>query len=368
MRAGLRRPRARAPGAAAPARLCTAPPPAAQWLAAAATHRGLGMSYDEACETVQALPPALLAQFEADLAAAGQQLVASTRELTVLDTEAPAPGTWLRSLHFNARLDYVQSCVLVRGGGGDCPADRVPDHSSAPPSTGATATHLRRLLNAVGLQRLLLPAGDPDPAPLRIVVLGAGGCTVPAHLATALRHPAAVEAVEISPAVVEVAHEWFGISTIPDETLRVHTSCALEWMRCAEQPIDVLLIDLESGASGASGEIRAPPPEVLAPAFLSRIAALVGRHKPGAVAVNTIASESGLGHVASTLSGFFAGGQAMVLHDSEETEEDTEWIHAVVLLGLGGVQVSGVLAEKLAVAMEECGLASQTQSDLRPIL
>ena len=62
----------------------------------------------------------------------------------------------------------------------------------------------------------------------------------------------------------------------------------------------------------------------------------------------------------------FADGQAMVLHDSEETE-DTEWIHAVVLLALGGVQVSGV-AEKLAVAMEECGLASQTQSGLRPIL
>ena len=262
----------------------------------------------------------------------------------------------------------MQSCVLVRGGCGDCPTDRVPDHSSAPPSTGATATHLRRLLNAVGLQRLLLPAGDPDPAPLRIVVLGAGGCTVPAHLATALRHPAAVEAVEISPAVVEAAREWFGISAIPDETLRVHTSCALEWMRCAEQPIDVLLIDLESGVSGASGEIRAPPPEVLAPAFLSRIAALVGRLRPGAVAVNTIASESGLGHVASILGGYFADGQAMVLHDSEETEEeDTEWIHAVVLLALGGVQVSGV-AEKLAVAMEECGLASQTQSGLRPIL
>ena len=76
-----------------------------------------------------------------------------------------------------------------------------------------------------------------------------------AAAAPAETEAAAVEAVEISPAVVEAAREWFGISAIPDETLRVHTSCALEWMRCAEQPIDVLLIDLESGVHRRDLEI-----------------------------------------------------------------------------------------------------------------
>jgi hypothetical protein len=139
---------------------------------------------------------------------------------------------WLRSMHFNDRLDLVQSCVRVRanpaevagagpGRAGSSSSSssrrRVPDHTRPPPSVGRTATHLHGLAAAPALHHMLSrarhrhssssqpPPPLPPPPPLGITVLGAGGCSVPAFLAAALRLPGdqacAVDAVELSSAV-----------------------------------------------------------------------------------------------------------------------------------------------------------------------
>ena len=131
---------------------------------------------------------------EAELREAGQEIVASTPELTVLDTALQPGGSsssseekgeegsgghgWLRSLHFNDRVDLVQSCVYVRpslnyadgnsvsSSGPWCPpADRVVDHAAPPPAEGDTATHLNALLAAVGYQKPPQPAQQPPCSP-----------------------------------------------------------------------------------------------------------------------------------------------------------------------------------------------------------
>jgi hypothetical protein len=245
---------------------------APHFLVAACTHRELGLDYEAACELLGGLPVALaqslgcvtytivcdrvesvdldtLKEFECELAeSGGQEVVFSCRKISVLDTrEQSFTGTdtgaesWVRSIHFNERLDFVQvsgaaipfhlvcaapdgsrayacthsvhcsmessvqSCVRVAGAGG--PQQRKPDHSSSPPSTGPVSTHLGGLSSALALYGLLAADGtaeDSDGQPdgisaalrgsrwlLRVLMLGAGGCSVPAHIATALTLPGA---------------------------------------------------------------------------------------------------------------------------------------------------------------------------------
>lgn len=285
------------------------------WLIAAATHRQLGMSYEEASDALQHVDASMLDEFAAELAKGGQQVVASTAQVTVLDsavaeeTSGPSRPTrsWLRSLHFNDRLDYVQSCVRVKGAA----KFRAADHSQPPPAHGATATHLHLLLVAVGLHRAIVShTGRPLAEDLRIAVLGAGGCSVPAYLATALRLPggrrAEIDAVELNKDVVAAARTYFGIQNLEETNdklpnrLRVHTQCALAWVKAAPKSVDVLIVDLESGNStgdrhlGAC-EVHAPPLAATDLDFLRDVARLVGSHlRPGVVAFNCIATPEGL--------------------------------------------------------------------------
>jgi hypothetical protein len=300
-------------------------PAATRWLVAAASHRQLGMSYAEACDVLSEVPPSVLDEFAADLKAGGQEVVASSPRLTVLDSTTEQPGVYLRSLHFNDRLDYVQSCIRVHGAPG-CPAQsRTADHSQPPPAHGATATHLHMLLVAVGLHQVVALAEEPKPKreqqPLRVAVLGAGGCSVPGHLATALRlpsrRPAEIHAVELDEEVVAAARDCFGIAALEAadsatasntdtgaNTLRVHGSqCALAWVGEAAEPIDVLIVDLQGGAEendGASGHeraVHAPPTAATGAAFLRDVAQVVGLSRPGVVAFNCIATPAGLARI-----------------------------------------------------------------------
>ena len=204
------------------------------WLIAAATHRQLGMSYEEASDALQHVDASMLDEFAAELAKGGQQVVASTAQVTVLDsavaeeTSGPSRPTrsWLRSLHFNDRLDYVQSCVRVKGAA----KFRAADHSQPPPAHGATATHLHLLLVAVGLHRAIVShTGRPLAEDLRIAVLGAGGCSVPAYLATALRLPggrrAEIDAVELNKDVVPLRALTLASKTWKRPTISYQTDC-----------------------------------------------------------------------------------------------------------------------------------------------
>lgn len=281
------------------------------WLVAAATHRQLGISYTEASEALQHVDQSMLDDFAAELAQGGQEVVASTPQVTVLDTIVPAQSrskaSWLRSLHFNDRLDYVQSCVRVTGTPACPPELRVADHSQPPPMDGETATHLHLLVVAVGLYRAMAAETAEH---LHIVVLGAGGCSVPAYLAAALRlpggQPAEIDAVELNDDVVAAARAHFGIQNLeevnnntPPNRLRVHTQCALEWVKAATERVDVLIVDLQSGNATdrhlGTCEVHAPPQAAMESGFLHDVAKLVRKHSSRPlVAFNCIATPQGL--------------------------------------------------------------------------
>lgn len=67
--------------------------------------------------------------------------------------------------------------------------------------------------------RMMMAALFVNPAPQRILIVGLGGGTLPSALA-ALLPQAEIDVVEIDPAVVRVAREYFGF--VPSARLRVH--------------------------------------------------------------------------------------------------------------------------------------------------
>lgn len=67
---------------------------ASHCLVAALTHGQLGVSYDEACELLEALPVDALAEFEQELREElGQEIVGSCQEITVFDTATAEGGS-----------------------------------------------------------------------------------------------------------------------------------------------------------------------------------------------------------------------------------------------------------------------------------
>lgn len=328
------------------------------WLVAAATHRSLGISYEEACQTLCDVPQSMLDEFELELEAQGQQVVLSTPRLTVLDTEesGDSGNSWLRSLHFNEKLDFVQSCVRVRGDKDCDPIARIPDHSAPPPSQGSTATHLKILLAAVGLHQVISQlertAVYDVHRPMRLAILGAGGCSVPAHLVTALQlpgaKPAEIHAVEVDTEVVATARECFGIGALekvaqhpgsatdvrdtdanhaPVNTLQLHTQCAFAWIKAATEPIDVLIVDLHGGDDEVNRlrarerAVYAPPAAATGAEFLHDVTKVVGRVRCGVVAFNVIATPAGLVEVQEKIRQAFSIAQhprcdAMANHDT----------------------------------------------------
>lgn len=364
------------------------------------------MSYAEASDALQHVEADLLDDFAAELAAGGQEVVVSTPQLTVLDSAVPGgdcdqPSTtsWLRSLHFNDRLDYVQSCVRVTGTQTCPPKSRSADHRHCPPASGATATHLHLLLTAVGLQRANTEHALEEH--LRIAVLGAGGCSVPAYLATALRLPrnraAEIDAVELNEDVVAAARTYFGIqhleaSDVLPNRLRVHTQCALEWAKDASGKVDVLIVDLQ-GKPEADGdhrlgtaEVHAPPLMAMSQDFLHSVVKLVGEHptRPGVVAFNCIATPEGLMNVQERLRHGLSlakaeqqteytyrgssttrddGLQMWVVAPDLEIEQDDmnqqHVLHRVLLFQLGGrlsAESDSQLAGTITAAMRSLGL------------
>jgi len=87
---------------------------------------------------------------------------------------------------------------------------------------------------------------QPSVASVLHVGLGAGN----AAMRSALRHPdAVVEVVEIDPAVVDVAVEWFGFD--PDRC-RVHLADAFAFLRSADASWDRVMVDAFLSEGGTS--------------------------------------------------------------------------------------------------------------------
>ncbi len=89
-----------------------------------------------------------------------------------------------------------------------------------------------------------------EPAPLRVLVLGLGGGTLPRFFH---RHLGEVEidAVEIDAAVVQMAAKWFGVE--PGPRMRIYTEDAIAFIERNHQKYDLIYVDtfLEPNAEGA---------------------------------------------------------------------------------------------------------------------
>lgn len=118
----------------------------------------------------------------------------------------------VRRLHFRGN-DEQSSCLI-----------HDPDHLEM--------AYLRAMAGA-----LLL-----CPTPQRVLLLGLGGGGLARYLLTAL--PAVrIDALELRPAVVAVARDWFGLPA--DRRLSVHCTDALEFIAAApEKAWDLVLVDL----------------------------------------------------------------------------------------------------------------------------
>jgi spermidine synthase len=86
-----------------------------------------------------------------------------------------------------------------------------------------------------------------DPAPSNVLIVGLGGGTLPTALAEL--YPAArIDIVELDPAVVAVARQYFGFT--PTDTMRVFEQDARVWVKRADgrsRRYDLIMLDAFNG-------------------------------------------------------------------------------------------------------------------------
>lgn len=275
--------------------------PSVRGLMAGLTHGEQGMSFQAAYDVLGEMDAKELADWEAEwLRETGQRLRFATRDVSVIDSPAD-DGTFLRSLHFNERVDVVQTCITV-----DALTD-TPDHSRPPSLDAQSGTYSQGLALAIALQGLNAARGSDA---CRIGVLGAGACGLPAFLHEALPQ-AQVDAVEVSADVCAAARECFGIQKLEGSPrFRLHQTCAFEWVSAAPPAsLDVLLVDLEAGeaalaplwsqldpkeraALGGELPLVAPPQRALSPEFIDACRAAVA--PGGVVGVNALGGRAAI--------------------------------------------------------------------------
>lgn len=103
------------------------------------------------------------------------------------------------------------------------------------------------------IERLVRTRGRTAERPLRIMVMGGGGYSLPKYLATFV--PAArTDVVEVDPAITQIAREFFFLDECLEKTgaeqngrLNLVSGDAWEFLRAAEQPYDVIVNDAFSG-------------------------------------------------------------------------------------------------------------------------
>lgn len=103
------------------------------------------------------------------------------------------------------------------------------------------------------IERLVRTRGRTAERPLRVMVMGGGGYSLPKYLATFV--PAArTDVVEVDPAITQIAREFFFLDECLEKTgaeksgrLNLVSGDAWEFLRAAEQPYDVIVNDAFSG-------------------------------------------------------------------------------------------------------------------------
>ncbi len=143
--------------------------------------------------------------------------------------------------------------------------------------------------------RMMMAALLLNPSPGRVLVVGLGGGTLPTALAETYPR-AVVDSVEIDPAVVEVAEQYFGF--VASERLRVHVQDARAFVRRAarnDETYDLIMLDAFN-----SDYI---PEHLMTREFLLESQSLLTEN--GVLAANTFASSRLYDHESATYADVF---------------------------------------------------------------
>ena len=206
------------------------------------------------------------------------RFIHSTRDISVIDMEITGEGKAIRSLVFNARPKLIQSSITI-----DHVGARAQVLGFPPPLVGLIATHLGGLALAVPLwlasNHKTLPAKNGLDRP-RTIVIGAGGCTIPAVLAKA---GCDVTVIEPRTDVHDAAKQYFGAD---DAGIKFFVGKGEQYLNDSKdliKKLDLLLIDAEDGKS-------APPQTMREESFWT---GMVSPHLAtnAVVAVNVIADQ-----------------------------------------------------------------------------
>jgi hypothetical protein len=279
----------------------------------------------------------------------------SNASISPLSTQSQTSNVVLRSLHFNDALDLVQSSVAVNASG-------CIDHSQPPPLWGPAGTAVQGLSLALPFRAACANArGSAADAPLSIVVLGAGACTLPAHL-HAVFTTATITAIELDEDVAQIARTHFGIAMIEDGgRFRLHEGCAFAWTEAnlvqLSRSVDVLMVDMQFG--GDPSGLLAPPSEIILPHwqdyFLSFLA------DGGVVAINTVGTEEAVLEAARCVEASalcwvpqMSTCDTSTDHEGRHTAVSTSGskiVHAVLMCGSSAVDANAVAAELTALPL-----------------
>ena len=235
-------------------------------------------SFDEAYDILEQIDPGVLYEFEQNLWDEDRmKFIHSTRDISVIDMEVSGEDKAIRSLVFNARPKLIQSSIEIDNVGATGPKAL----GAPPPLVGLTATHLGGLALAVPLwlaknKNKELSLGDTTNKP-RAIVIGAGGCTIPAVLA---KVGCSVNAIEPHGDVCDAACRYFGAE---DADVSLVQGYGEEYLSQDTATADLLIIDAEDGK-------LAPPQSMRKESFWQEIVLPRLSHH-SIVAINVIADQ-----------------------------------------------------------------------------
>lgn len=246
----------------------------------------LWSTFDESYEILQEVDPNVLWELETELWEENRmKFIHSTKSISVIDYFVQEGGkNAIRSLVFNTRPKLIQSSIEVEyNTSGSC--EKIL-WQKPPPLVGFTSTHLGGLALSMPLwlasnKRMNDKHATQTKLP-NVLVLGAGGCTVPSLLAQA---GCKVTAIEANEDVRQAALDYFGATEAGIELLSGYGEEYLQNLvhSNSHTKFDILLIDAEDGKS-------APPKSMKSGAFWNDVQSKI--HSDAVVAINIISDAS----------------------------------------------------------------------------
>lgn len=143
--------------------------------------------------------------------------------------------------------------------------------------------------------QMMLAALYVNPAPRSVLIIGLGGGTLPTALSKVLP-TASIDVVEIDPAVVRVARQYFGFR--PGDRIRVHETDGRVFVKRAlreQQRYDLIMLD--------AFDHEYIPEHLLTQEFLREVKSLL--NPQGVVAANTFSTSRLYDHESTTYASVF---------------------------------------------------------------